>query len=684
MKLPVVFKLLLPLIAGILSGFFLHLQVPYWLVCVLAVLLVLPVIPPINQYALARQSVVLLAFPFFFTLGVFLEDHADSRKSSLYYNHLSDPDTLNYYHLRIEQSPVLKANWVKCEVHVEGTNHQSSAGKAIVYIARDSIAEQLRYGDQLYVSTDFFDVPDPANPHEFNYKAYLRIHDIHQQAFVRSGNWKKTGNDANPFLEFIYNTRNRCNRLIENSGMSPENAGVAKALIIGDKEWIEDELMLSYAASGTLHALAVSGLHVGIVMLILSFIFSPVKRLKKGKIIFLVIALSGIWFYSIITGLSPSVLRAAVMFSFVIIGSEMQRDNSIYQSLLVSALLLILIDPHIIFKIGFLLSYLAVFGIVFLHPKIFALLHFNHFIVHKTWEITSVSIAAQIATFPLGIYCFQQFPNFFLIANLVVIPLSFFILVVGLAYLVTATIPLLGDALLWLMDCSITILNISVRWVEELPGSVLYGITIQWYDVLILYGFIFSMVYALMWRSKRLLLLSCSLVFATVLFNVIEKSAVHDQNHVVFYAVKNELAVDVFYGQELESIMSAGLMQNERSKRFHIFPNRYAISGTSEPEKELEFTTGNNVLTVGERHLLFVTQHILDSVYQETFPLTDFLYLHQVHFLNNTIVNSLKDGGTKIILGYGVPPRLKNYLTARLGSARLYDLPACGALVARF
>jgi competence protein ComEC len=684
MKLPVVFKLLLPLIAGILAGFFLHLQVPFWLVSGLAVLLLLPVFPPIHKWALARQSVAVTALPFFFTLGIFLEDHADSRKSSFHYSHLSDYDTLNYYHLRVEQPPVLKDNWVKCEVRVTGTHHHPSTGKALVYISRDSAAAQLRYGDLLYASADFFDIRDPANPYEFNYKAYQQIHDIHQQAFVRSGNWKKAGNDANPFLEFIYNTRNRCNRLIENSGMSPENAGVAKALIIGDKEWIEDELMLSYAASGALHVLAVSGLHVGIVMLILSFIFSPVKRLKKGKMIFLLIALSGIWFYSIITGLSPSILRAAVMFSFVIIGSEMQRDNSIYQSLLVSALVLILLDPHIIFKIGFLLSYLAVFGIVFLHPKIFALLHFKNFILHKTWEITSVSIAAQIVTFPLGIYCFQQFPNFFLLANLVVIPLSFFILVVGLAYLIMSAIPLIGEALLWMLDLSITVLNVSVRWVEELPGSVLYGITIQWYDVLLLYGFIFAATYAFLRRSKQLLLLCGSLIFATVLLNLIEKYEGHDQNQVVFYAVKNELAVDIFYGQEMESVMSPGLLQDERSKRFHIYPNRYAITGSSEPKRQTALGTGNNLLTLEGKQLLFATQDHLDSTYREAFPVTDFLYLHRVNFLNSSIVSAMKDRGTKIILGFGVPRRLKNYLTSQLGFGRLYDLAAYGALVARF
>src|SRR5690606_4479872 len=142
---------------------------------------------------------------------------------------------------------------------------------------------------------------------------------------------------------------------------------------------------------------------------------------------------------------------------------ELQRDTNIYQSLLVSAFFLILIDPTIIFKIGFLLSYLAVLGIVFFHPKIYGLFHFKNFFLNKIWQISSVSIAAQIATFPLGFYCFQQFPNFFLLANLVVIPLSFVILILGISYLVLVSVPIINEIILFFLDWSFTILNTGVK-----------------------------------------------------------------------------------------------------------------------------------------------------------------------------------------------------------------------------
>ena len=598
--------------------------------------------------------------------------------------HHSESDTLNYYHIRLTESPVKKDKWIKCEASVIAANGKTTNGRTMIYVARDSAADELKYGDLIYAHASFFDVPGPANPHEFDYKNYLAIHDIHHQAFIAKNEWKVVANNANPLLEFIYNTRNACNRALENSGMSLENIGVAKALILGDKVLIEDELMMSYAASGALHALAVSGLHVGIVMLILSFVLSPLKRLRRGKILFVVIALLGVWFYSIITGLSPSVLRAAVMFSFVIVGSELQRDNSIYQSLLVSAILILLIDPHALFKVGFLLSYLAVFGIVFFHPKISSLYQPRNFLLNKAWQITSVSIAAQVATFPIGIYCFQQFPNYFLLANFVVIPVSFVILVAGILYFFTVAIPYVSDFILFILDTCITVLNSTVKWVEALPYSVYWGISIQWYDVLILYAFIFSLTFAIMLRKKQLLLVSLCFFTLTVVTNSVEKNSIEDVNQVVFYSVKNEAAVDIFYGQEIYSLMSPDLRSDQAKLRYHIYPNRYAVSGYSQPDQLTPLDKEMHLLEISERKILFMNQQLADSSYAQQLPLTDAVYIHDLAFLDKEIIDNWIQRSTKIIAGYGVSWSLNNYLKKRAGDVCFYDLRKSGSLTIQF
>jgi len=683
-KIPVALKLLLPLISGILVSYFFEFKISFFFLIGLTALAALFCLPFFTRIYSLRRIIGVLIIPIFFSLGAFLEELNVSRNAESYFIEKTNNDSLNFYHLKIADAPVLKSDWIKCEVDVLGTNQKASTGKAQLYIARNDTSEKLKYGDLLYANVDFFEVNEPANPHEFNYKEYLRTQDIYHQAFIQQNQWVKTGNDANSFFEFIIGIRNACNSILESSAMSKENIGVAKALIIGDKELIDDELMLSYAASGALHVLAVSGLHVGIIMLILNFLFSPLKRLKNGKLIFLIVAISGVWFYSMLTGLSPSVLRAAVMFSFVILGSELQRDSSIYQSLLVSAIILILIDPHIIFKIGFLLSYLAVFGIVFFHPKIFALIHFKNFILHKTWQITSVSIAAQIATFPIGIYCFQQFPNFFLLANLIVIPLSFVILVVGLAYLVAASIPIVNDILLFILDWCVWGLNVSVRWVEQLPYSVFWGISIQWYDVLLLYGFIFALTFALIQKAKKLLLFSFLLLTFSVGLNLMEKLKFQDQNQLVIYSIKNELAIDVFYGQQISFFSSETLLKDENKLRYHIYPNRYRIAGTSDPAKTLLLNESNNLLEIEKKKMLILTEPILNKKYTTNFPLTDFVYLQEINFLPEEIVEHFIANKTGIIFGFNVSHSLKSFLKKSLNNNLIYDLKKSGAIQVQF
>ena len=683
-KIPVALKLLLPLIFGILVSYFYYVKISFPIVLGFAFVTTVACLPPLNHFFSLRKWLGFLVMPLFFSLGAFLENLNDGRNNETYFLKKSEKDSLNFYHLKIVEPPVIKGQWVKCEVNVAATNGEPSSGKAQLYIEKNDTSKNLKYGDLIYANIQFIEVNEPTNPHEFDYKEYLRINDIHHQAFIHQSQWVQAGNDANSFFEFIFDVRDKCNSILEESNMSAENIAVAKALIIGDKELIDDELMLSYAASGALHVLAVSGLHVGIIMLILTFILKPLKRLKNGKIIFIVITISGVWFYSIITGLSPSVLRAAVMFSFVILGSELQRDTSIYQSLLISALLLILIDPHIIFKIGFLLSYLAVFGIVFFHPKIFALFHFKNFILRKTWQITSISIAAQIATFPLGIFCFQQFPNFFLLANLIVIPVSFVVLIVGISYLVTVSIPIISDVFLFILDWALWALNISVRWVEELPFSVYRGISIEWYDVILLYGFIFSLTFAILNRRKKLLIFSLLLLTFSVSLNYLEKYQSQNKNEVVIYSIKNEIAIDVFYGQKICFFSTKSLADDENKKRYHIYPNRHHRCGNSLPHQLTFIDSTNHIIEIEKIKMLVLNQRILNNNYPFNFPITDFIYLHDIQSIPKNIVDHFSHQKTKIIFGFGVSSQVKFFVKKKIPNHFICDLKKSGAIQVHF
>ena len=213
-----------------------------------------------------------------------------------------------------------------------------------------------------------------------------------------------------------------------NNGVEGKQLKVASALLLGYRENLDKELVKSYASAGAMHVLAVSGLHVGILYLLLTRIFSflkKVKKVKNGKFILTILIVSFLWFYAIMTGLSASVMRATTMFSFIVIGNELlNRKTSIYNTLAVSAIILMIINPFIVYQVGFQLSYVAVVGIVYLQPKLNRLFYSRYKLVRGVWAITCVSLAAQIATFPLSLHYFHQFSTYFFISNLIVIPAS--------------------------------------------------------------------------------------------------------------------------------------------------------------------------------------------------------------------------------------------------------------------
>ncbi|MBI3136942.1 MAG: ComEC family competence protein [Bacteroidetes bacterium] len=672
---------MIPLVAGILFAHFFNAGFSLWMIGLLTTLLILIALQLKSGNPVLKQFFGLLMTLLFFGVGIYLEKSADSRNYPDYFAHQLQPDSTHFFQVRLTDYPQKSGNWVKFQAQVIAADQQATFGKVQLYIERDSLSEKLKYGDVLHTTCRFFEINAPSNPSEFDYRNYLRHQDIHHQAFVYSGHWISIDSDPNLLLSLVYQTRAACNEIIENSGMKPENMAVAKALLLGDKEMISDELMLTYSASGTLHVLAVSGLHVGIVMLMLSFILKPLKRMPGGKLLFLFFALAGIWFYTLLTGFSPSILRAAVMFSFVLIGNELQRDTSVYQSLLVSAVILILLDPHIIFQIGFLLSYLAVFGIVFFHPKIYALFFFKYKIPDKIWQLASVSVAAQLATLPLSIYCFHQFPNYFLFANLIVIPVSFVILVLGIIALFLHAVPYISDFLFYVLDQLITLMNEGVRQIEKLPYAILDGLVIQWYDALILFAVIFSIAFTLIKKSKSFFYLSLTCISVFLISLLVQKSVRHQTNSAIFYSVKDEVIIDFIQGEHITCFATPEMISNTQKMRYHIYPNRLEKSGGTTPQQTYLLADSTRVISKSGQTILFLNQAIADTIYTTRFPVTDVVYLYDSKFINRQIIDFISAEKIPLILGCNVSRSLRKYLIKRLRPDLLYDLTQNGALV---
>lgn len=207
------------------------------------------------------------------------------------------------------------------------------------------------------------------------------------------------------------------------SGIKIDNVHLIGSISFGARDDVDKDTIQSFTNTGVIHVLAVSGMNVGLIYIVLDFLFRFLKSGRAGSFIHTLLMITGIWGYTIITGMSASILRAAVMFTFVIVGNSLRRNSNIINSLAVSAFILIAYNPAIIRDVGFQLSYAALLSIVVIQPYIYKLIFFRNMPADKVWLLLSVTFAAQLGTLPFTLLYFHQFPVYFWLANLIVVPL---------------------------------------------------------------------------------------------------------------------------------------------------------------------------------------------------------------------------------------------------------------------
>ena len=664
--------------AGVILAFYCPFLISIRWAMVLLILLVILTIPAVSKQFFQRAAFGILSSIFFLLLGYFLAGIQTHRGHSHYFIEAIEGRN-DLMQVEVLEIPEIKENSVKCFVNVASVNHQNTVGKTLIYFEDSDRALKLQYGDVLCLRGNFVDVRPNGNPMEFDYSRYLRIHNVTHQSYVNDENWQKIQNSGHAFFSWIYGVRQFLGEVLDDSGLKGSNLMVARALILGEKSSLDRETLRTFSSAGAMHVLAVSGLHVGIVMLIFSFLLKPIKRLPKGRLLFVICVVLCIWFYALITGLSSSVLRAAVMFSFVIVGKELERENSVYQSIMVSAFILILIEPFVIFQVGFQLSYLAVLGIVFLQPKIYNLFYTKYFLLDKIWQISSVSIAAQLATFPLGLYYFHQFPNFFMISNLIVIPLAFAILIAGMVYFAFFWLPGVNYICFTVLEGLLTFLNKGVKWVEELPHSIYWGVSIHWFEVFWLYSIILIGAIAFINRKTKWLITSMSLATLLLVFNVIEKQYIDSTNQFVIYNVNKATAVDLFYGGKNIFIANESLIDDPDKLLFHVKHNWFYRSGSEHAYQIIPLDS--NLRLINFQNRIFFR---MDSTVTNNFPNADLVLLENIDFIDNRVVDSFIEQGVMVVIGTSVAYSLKNYLIRKLPSFNLHVLKTEGAFEVSF
>ncbi len=351
----------------------------------------------------------------------------------------------------------------------------TTSEKVLVYFEKDDKTTTLQPGDNIVFSGSPSSIKNRGNPYEFDYKSYMERKKIYRQLYLSSDRWEPT-NTVHTFSLVILSEqiREKLLNIYRSQNLGEAQFKILSALTLGYKRELDPEIKSAFSSSGAMHVLAVSGLHVGIIYGVLFFVLGFLRKQKHGRLVFVLITIFSLWSYAFITGLSPSVERAATMFSILVIGENLKRRINIYNSLAASALILLLINPNNLFEAGFQLSYTAVFGIVFLHPKIAELIQVKTKAARFLWTLFTVSVAAQLATFPITLYYFNQFPTYFWLANILVIPAVSILIPLGLSLLIFSKIPLLSTALSFITNMIIKGIYLLLREIEQLPFAVLH------------------------------------------------------------------------------------------------------------------------------------------------------------------------------------------------------------------
>ena len=381
----------------------------------------------------------------------------------------------------------------KYEARVIQVDDFFTSGKIIVNLQKDALKTTLDVDDLLSVSADFKTIPAPLNPYQFDYKTYLARQGIHQQLYLKKYHWKPLGKVSFSLVGFAASIRNQIQQSLQKYSFSKNTLGIINALLLGQRQDLSKELLDDYANAGAIHILAVSGLHVGILLLLLNFLLKPLSNIPYGTPLQLLLTVGLLWSFALVAGLSASVVRAVTMFSFVAFGQSLKRKVPIEFSLIASAFLLLLVHPLFLFDVGFQLSYLAVFGIVWGQPKLYSLWKPSNLFYKKVWSLFTVSCAAQMGVLPLSLYYFHQFPGLFFVSNLFIIPLLGFLLMGGIIVIIIAVFGILPAWLVVVYNASIELMNALVHWVASKETLLFQEIPMSFLGMLVSYVLIITL-----------------------------------------------------------------------------------------------------------------------------------------------------------------------------------------------
>ena len=520
-----------------------------------------------------------------------------------HFSHIASENNPDLIQIKIRQSIKPDNFNSKYFAHVQAVNGNASVGKILLNISNDSLQKIYSSDEILLVYASILEIPKPLNPHQFDYANYLKNLEIYGQLRITNQNILSSKEGEETFFGLAQNLRAKVVAKLQATKLSPDERAIIQALVLGEKKDISKELYEEYAAAGAVHILAVSGLHVGIILIILNFLFRPLKRWKYGAIVHSIIIVILLWSFAFLSGLSPSVTRAVTMFSFFAMATLFGRRTNSINTLFLSFLTLLVINPLWLFQVGFQLSYSAVFFILWIYPSLRKITYSKYRILRIPKEIIAVSICAQLGVLPLSLYYFHQFPGLFLITNIVVLPILTFFMCGGILIVVLSYAEILPDWIAEPYNYMVQLLNKFIHWVAVQDQFLFKDIHFSTIKVLGTYLLIIAIILYLRKMDYG------KLCFALLSFMILLTSFIYDDyktssnEMIVFHKTRNTL------------------ITNRNGKKLTVFRKDSTVSlkgtfpiksyKTGAPTKIYSEEILPNVFRQNQKNIVLVDSHII-------------------------------------------------------------------------
>lgn len=518
----------------------------------------------------------------------------------------------------INDVPVTTEKFIKLSVNINTIELHDKwhyvLGKTIVYLKNDS-SKSLNVGETIFIRSKFSYVNSPKNPNEFDYKTFLENKNIFHVLYAKPDRVHKIPN-IDPTFSFNQlgaSIKAKIVSILRNSGLSKDAFSICSALLVGYDDEIDKDVMQSFSHSGTLHILSVSGMHTGVLYGVFIFLFSLFDKQDKRKKIKCLVIILTLTLFVFITGFSPAVLRASLMLALIILGKTFYKQGNSYNTLFLSAFILLLFDPYLIKDVGFLLSYCAVFGIMYLYPILDNLYYIENGFMRKIWGLCLMSISATVFTLPISLYFFHQFPSWFILSNLLIIPISMLLMIAAIILICIYKIMFLKLFLVLVINTSTSVM----LWLAQLTDNPNYGyvdyIPFTKTDALLLtivIGIILNIISTRQYKRVILCFIICGIWFSNSMYQNYSES---QQQELVVFHVKQKsvfafragqsvyIKLDDLSGQEFQRYIKPYLLNFSNLKLVPTNSNlikneKGSIVHLSQQNNQLTYTAPNYII----------------------------------------------------------------------------------------